>query len=67
MTGKALYGNEITQDILARLCRLEAILICKRCAGTREVQHKTLGPVRCSQCEGTGNRLDDLIHRVDML
>lgn len=67
MTGKTLIGNEITQDILARLRRLEQILICKHCGGTGELQHKTLGLVRCHQCEGSGNRLDDLIHKVDML
>ncbi len=67
MTGKTLIGPEITQDILTRLLRLEQILICKHCGGSGERQHKTLGPVRCHQCEGTGNRLDDLIHKVDML
>lgn len=67
MTAKTLYGNEITQDILARLLRLEQILICKHCGGEGRRPHNTMGTITCFQCEGSGNRLDDLIHRVDML
>lgn len=65
MTGKTLTGPEITQDILKRLARLEAILICQRCEGSGTSQHRILGPVHCSNCDGTGNHLGELEHRFE--
>lgn len=50
-----------------KIARLEEILICQHCGGEGRRAHKTMGTITCFQCEGTGNRLDDLIHKVDML
>lgn len=56
-----LIGDEITSDLMKRIARLEAIIICQHCAGDGKVQHRTMGLVKCFQCEGTGNRLDGYI------
>lgn len=56
-----------TRDLRKRIARLEKLLICQHCGGQGTYVHNTMGKVTCFQCEGTGNRLDDLIHRVDML
>lgn len=63
--GETLIGNEITKDILTRLARLEAILLCKHCGGFGTVMHRSMGEVTCPICEGTGNRLDALECRHD--
>lgn len=56
---KTMTGDQIIQDLQARLHKLERILICDWCKdGIRT--HPTLGETRCVYCNGTGNRLDGM-------
>lgn len=53
-----LIGDEIIRDLMKRVAHLEKLIICQTCEGSGEVIHRILGEVNCTQCEGTGNRLD---------
>lgn len=58
-TTRTLTGGDIIAELMARVAKLEQIVICQHCEDGITT-HKRLGKIACIQCSGTGNRIDGM-------
>lgn len=58
-TTRTLTGRDIIAELMARVAKLEQIVICQHCEDGITT-HARLGEVACFHCSGTGNRIDGM-------